>query len=261
MNKKFAFLNFHTEYSSTGTLEKDMCREYCFSDVFWGKNRQGNTYIIKYYLGEAGLDDGQKNNACFLTKEELYDYISLAKKIHDFEFSITEDKDNKNVLDIELTLHAKRIVHRYILTWIRYAYEYPFNMYLMDAMRLQKLDDFKDLDLFNLITLIGATAGYHFHGDRIHSIGDINWPRQFYTLEERVKTLKDAHDTGDINDLFPPIDIIINTLYDKCENFRNNFQSLEYWQGNDYFNERIPYYMDTKNKIIDKQKEQAQHEN
>ena len=250
MNKQFVYLNFHTEYSSEGTLEKAMCREYCFSDVFYGKTRQGNTYVIKFYMGECGLNDGQKNNACFLTKEELYDYISLAKNIHDFEFSITEDEDNKNILDVQITLSAKRVVHRYILTWIRYAYEYPFNMYLMDAIRLKKLDEFKDDDLINLIFLVGATGGYHFHGDRIHSIGDICWPRKFYTLEERVQIVKDANDTEEVNSLFPKLSVELNTLYDKCDTFRQNYQSLEYWQSEDYFAQRVPYYKEAKQTII-----------
>ena len=253
MDKQFVFLNFHTEYSSEGTLNKEMCREACFSDVFYGQTRQGNTYVIKFYMGQVGLKNGAKNNACFLTKEELSDYISLAKKIHDFDFSITEDMDDENVLDVKIELHATRIVHRYILTWIRYAYEYPFNMYLMDAMRLQKLDEFKDDDLINLFNLVGATAGYSFHGDRIHCIGDICWPRKFYTLDERIKIVKDAIDSGEVNYLFPKLEIELETLYSNCENFRKNFQGLEYWQGDDFFAERLPYYIKAKQNIFNNQ--------
>ena len=252
MDKQFVFLNFHTEYSSSGTLEKEMCREYCFSDVFYGKARQGNEYVIKFYLGEIGLKDGAKNNACFLTKEELSDYISLAKKIHDFEFSIDEDEKIKGVLNVTVRLSATRIVHRYILTWIRYAYEYPFNMYLMDAMRLKELDEFKDDDLFNLILLVGATVGYHFHGDRIHSIGDITWPRKFYTLEERIDALKKSEDGGEVNSLFPELDVELDTLYKKDNEFKENYQSLEYWQSEDYFAKRLPYYTKAKQTIINK---------
>lgn len=250
MDKQFVYLNFHTEYSSTGTLEKEMCREYCFSDVFYGRTRQGNTYVIKFYMGQIGLAVGAKNNACFLTKEELSDYISLAKKIHDFEFSIEEDPENKDILNVKLELHAKRIVHRYILTWIRYAYEYPFNMYLMDAMKLKTLDEFKDDDLFNLFTLVGATAGYHFHGDAIHSIGNICWPRKFYTLEERIAAVKAEPDDGTVNDLFGELNIELTTLNDNNKNFQKNFQCLEYWQDDKYFNERLPYYQEAKNKIL-----------
>lgn len=250
MDRQFVFLNFHTEYSSTGTLQKEMCREYCFSDVFYGNSKQGNTYVIKFYMGQVGLKDGAKNNACFLTKEQLNDHIELARKIHDFRFEIREDPDNKDVLDVEIELHATRITHRYILTWIRYAYEYPFNMYLMDAMKLKELDEFKDIDLFNLFTLVGATSGYHFHGDRIHSIGDISWPRKFYTLEERIAAVKKAPDNGEVNDLFPKIDINITTIFDNNENFRKNYECLEYWEDDNYFNERLSYYRKTKDKII-----------
>lgn len=250
MDKQFVYLNFHTEYSSTGTLNKEMEREYCFSDVFWGESHQNNTYEIMFYLNDVALKDGAKNNACFLTKEELSDYISLAKNIYDFEFTITDSEDKKDALVVELTINGPRIAHRYILTWVRYAYEFPFNMYLMDAMRLKKMDEFKDDDIFNLFNLVGATSGYSFHGDRIHCIGDISWPRKFYTLEERIKTLKKSKATGEVNDLFPKLNITLETLYNGNKNFKSNLQCLEYWQSEDYFNERVPYYISAKQTII-----------
>ena len=58
MNRQFVFLNFHTEYSSEGTLNKKMEREYCFGDVFYDKKVQNNKYKIIIYKELNGVNDG-----------------------------------------------------------------------------------------------------------------------------------------------------------------------------------------------------------
>lgn len=242
MDKQFVFLNFHTEYSSEGTVSKPMRREYCFSDIFYDENYQENEYKIRIYKNLTGVNNGQKNNACFMTKDELFDYISIAKRVHDFDLKVTEEKKDRFL--VELTLNAPRVVHRYILTWLRYSYEFPFNMYLADAMKMKKTVGFKRDDIFNLFNLVGATGGYHFHGDRIHCIGDVCWPRKFYSIKEQIDIVNKAKDNEEVNNLFPKLDKLkgFKTLFDELDEFKNNFEALEYWQDDKNFKSRLKFY-------------------
>ena len=247
MDKQFVFLNFHTEYSSKGTLEKRMCREYCFGDVFYHDLYQNNKYRIRIYKNLFGVDNGGKNNACFMTKDELSNYISIAKRIHDFKFKI--ENTDEEMFTVVLELDAPRIIHRYILTWIRYAYEYPFNFYLADAFKLKNTAGFRRDDIFNLFNLVGASCGYHFHGDHIHCIGDINWPRKFYSIKEQIEIVNKAKDNGEVNDLFPELDVNIKTIYDNDGNYREKFQALEYWNDPKEFKCRLKFYKENKDLI------------
>lgn len=250
MDRQFVFLNFHTEYSSKGTVKKPMRREYCFGDIFYEDHYQENEYNIRIYKNLSGVNNGAKNNACFMSKDELFNYISIAKRVHDFDLQITdEEKDNRFL--VKLTLKAPRVVHRYILTWLRYSYEFPFNMYLADAMKMKNITGFKRDDLFNLFNLAGASCGYHFHGDRIHCIGDVCWPRKFYSIKEQVKTVNGAEDTSEVNSLFPELQNIkgFKTIYANSDDFRKNFESLEYWQDDKNFKARLEFYKSNKKAI------------
>ena len=245
MDKQFVYLNFHTEYSSTGTLEKRMRREYCFSDVFYHDHVQNNKYVIRIYKGLDALNQDQRNNACFMTKDELFDYISIAKRFNDFNLKIDE---NEKMFTVHLELDAKRVVHRYVLTWLRYAYEFPFNVYLADAIRLKNVTGFKRDDLFNLFNLVSATSGYHFHGDYIHCIGDASWVRPFYTPKEQINILDKADDCEEVNDLFRHIDAEIDLFMRDMPGYEENMKCYEYWTDDKEFKKRLVYYK--KNKTI-----------
>lgn len=240
MDKQFVFLNFHTEYSSKGTVNKPMRREYCFSTIFYDQAEQDNSYRIRFYKELNGVNDGAKNNACFLTKDELFDFISIAKRIHDFDLKIEDEND---MFVVCIKLNAPRIVHRYILSWVRYAYEFPFNMYLADAIRLKNTMGFRREDIFNLYNLVSASSGYYWHGDSIHAIGNSNDIRPFFSVEEQIKRVNEYNATGEINYIFPTINIKeFNRMTSLIDNYENKIECLDFWNDKKEFKNRLAIY-------------------
>ena len=258
MVKQFVYLNFHTEYSSEGTLNKEMEREYCFGDVFYNDAEQDNYYEIRIYKNLSGVEDGAKNNACFMSKDELFNYISIAKRIHDFSLEIDDDEEHE-MFTVKLSLDAPRVVHRYILTWLRYSYEFPFNMYLMDAMRLKNTTGFRRDDLFNLYNLVSASSGYEFHGDNIHCIGNAGWVRKFYPVKEQIQIVEKAENTQEVNDLYPAIAVKIDHLDSIFNDYFEDLKSLEFWQDNKLFKKRVSLYKKNKELIKEFQNKQKNH--
>lgn len=240
MAKEFCYLNFHTEYSSRGTTLKRMAREYCFSEIFWGNSKQHNKYVIKFYKDLYCVQKEAGNNACFMTIEELNNHINYAKRIYRFKSEVI---DTENYYEVHLEINGPRIAHRFILTWVRYAYEFPFNMYLSDAYKLKRVVGFKRDDIFNLFNIVAESAGYHFHGDHIHAIGDTNWTKKFFKAGEVKKVIADAEPGCELNDLFIDTEIALKHFTDSIKGFSTDkIKDLDFWESNDIFKERTKLY-------------------
>ena len=59
-----------------------------------------------------------------------------------FECSITVEPER---FIINLDIRNKGIYLRLFLTWLRYLYEFPNNVALMDMLKLKKMEEFKDI--------------------------------------------------------------------------------------------------------------------
>ena len=79
LNIDFKYLEFWTYYSSKGTTNKNLAREYCFSKIFYGKHKQNNDYEL--YIYNDGHIKTHDNN-CLLTKEQLITHIEEINKFY-----------------------------------------------------------------------------------------------------------------------------------------------------------------------------------
>ena len=155
----FKFLNYHTEYSVSGTSNKEMAPEACFYYVFNGPGYLKNHYIIKIYKGLQMAKKSNDNN-CFLSKIQLHHHISVLKNIYGFTFNI-EEKINKDLIpyyELTLNINGPNIIHRFILTWIRYVYEHPYNLYVLDVYKLKTMDTFKYINPLNIFNIVACCA-------------------------------------------------------------------------------------------------------
>lgn len=236
----FNFLNFCTIYRSKGSNDHKLRREYCFSQIFYqGPNRQKNEYALEIYFDKAVDND---DNNCFLTKDELEEHINTIKKIKKFEHRI-EELPNKYV--VHFTLDAPRVYHKIILSWLRYTYEFPFNMALYEAFKLKKIPGFKRVNTFNLFNLIAGSMNYTKHGCNIHAIGEFNRFKKFVNWEDFNKTIIRR------NNLDPKCEI--NTLVDYLNENEYNLKYIkknpnlkvnnsEFWETEEEFKKRIKVY-------------------
>ena len=157
----FQFSNYSNTYTANGDVgDISKTNTACFSDVFRVLDNKRKKYFdivytIKINKDKHYVNELNRNNYCFLTKKELYNHIKILKKLFDFNFNVKEEEDSYIV---SAHLFNSSIVHKYFLTWVRYSYEYPYNVMCLDALNLRKQPEFRfisKINIFNLFSLAG----------------------------------------------------------------------------------------------------------
>lgn len=250
MRKNFLMLNFCTEYSSEGNTEKHMRKAACFGEIFHSKRNgviQRNKYTIKLYKLGDFLNKKRQNNACLTDRAGIVRHLRILKSVFKFSYNLKENEDHFILI---ITLHRDLIYHKYMLSWVRYLYEFPFNVFLTDAYKLKNKQGFKAESVINLFNLVGATSGIYQHGIDIHAIGETNKFKALMTTKEIQKTLTDLCGGNTyINDVFPIIyhdkrNDEINKVkgLKTLEEEHDNLHSSDYWESEEEFNKRVELY-------------------
>lgn len=252
--KEFIFLNYHTEYSCKGVFSKTMRAEACFSKAFSNTDSVNNVneeYKIILYKGTDFIKDTHNSNACIFTRTQIKNHLKQAQGIFPFEFTIKELKNwNKRYEVFEITLNLKDVpgsFHRYLLTWVRYLYEYPYNVVLYDALQLKKENCFRFTSIVNLFNLV---LGCYCNSPReIHQItpNQVSKPMDKESIRNKLKKI--SH-----------LNSIYNCIKKKCENntiearyLEFSYEDIEYWNSKEIFeNFRKPIYLKVYNKLIRK---------
>ena len=237
LNIDFKYLEFWTYYSSKGTLDKNLKREWCFSSVFNGLKHQKNEYVL-YIYNNGHLTN--KDNNCLITKEQLIEHINEINKFYKFEYKLKTIKDGYK---LEFTIDAPIIYHKIILSWLRYSYEFPFNVAIYEAFKIKEEKGFKRLTLLNLFNLIGATMYCTKHGTSIHAIGKFYEWKKLINYKEFRKLIEENRrrdETCAINDIIPVLyDDDLKTLelpVDKRINHTN------YWEDEKEYKKILKLY-------------------
>lgn len=160
----FSFNNFHTEFSSKGCDNIGMDARACFNslvsyhrvqDKKFGMVLQtndicSNTYNIIIYLD----DYGDENNCCFMSKEELSEWMEDMKRFAEFEYEINENETYKNswILKLEFT-ERPFAEHFLVLEFVKHTYEFPFSYSSYQAVKMRNIIN-KDELLVNLHNMI-----------------------------------------------------------------------------------------------------------
>ena len=231
----FNFLNFCTRYKSEGTVRHPMIDESCFSEIFRGPNKQVNEYEIEIYFNKHEDED---NNNCHLTTEQLVEFINEIKNVVYFEHALEKHED-KYVLKFKLD--APKIHHKLVLTWIRYCYEFPYNMIVEECFKLKNIHGFKRITFFNIFNIIGPSLNYSEHGTGIHVIGALWQFKKLISYKEIANKLKQAKYEA-VNDLVDYLNINVGDFkYIKVPEGLEIEDSL-YWDDETEFKNRIKVY-------------------
>lgn len=237
----FKFLSYDTIYSVNGTTHKELASEACFYKVFASEFYLNNTYKILIYKGLNKAKHNQDNN-CFLSKAELYHHISLLKNICKLTFSIKEyiDEDLYPYYELNLKLKNFNIVHRFVLTWIRYAYEFPFNIYILDTYKLKKDPIFKYVNPFNLFNLVSSSCQYGNDNHMLTSLNKFHKILKYNWIRTKMLKLSKKH-CREVSEIF-------NNLQYKAVNARDLIKH-SFGEWNEGFEKRKEIYIDNYNKI------------
>lgn len=160
----FLFNNFHTEFSSKGDDNIKMDERACFNSLvsyhrtsnsrFGSMLRKNdicsNTYNVIIYLD----DYGEKNNCCFMSKEELSEWMEDMKRFAEFKYEINENKKYENSWILKLEFIKRPFAeHFLVLEFVKHTYEYPFSYSSYQAVKMRNIIN-KDELLVNLHNMI-----------------------------------------------------------------------------------------------------------
>ena len=192
--------NLYTVYSSTGSRAQSLDMRACFGSVL--KNTYGtmdNTYSIYTYVEEVPT----ANNLCIFTPEEIRNYLAYIADVVPFSFEVSEIQSGedgtkwfkKPYIKIFAHINGPHINHVFILTMIRYLYEYPYKCVLEDVFKLKQIPEFAKISIFNLYNVVAFSIninsyGCHFSNDMSHYDG--NNPVLFIKkgdIKERIQYL------------------------------------------------------------------------
>lgn len=210
----------------------------CFSDVFRAvKNNSSVKYQIVLYIGTRYSAEQHKSNACIFTKQEVRNHLKLLKSLYPLRYSVRDYKDKDGYKRILVTLNIENTpatFHKYALTWLRYLYEFPYNVLLRDAYTLKKERTFRFESIANLFNL--TLSCYCTYTMDIHQIptNSIIQRLKLADVKRRIKqvnSLNSIYEKGDEKTLRIP---------KKIQNF--SVEDIEYW--NVGFEKRKPIYME-----------------
>lgn len=236
---EFNFLNYHTEYSCKGDVNKPMGGEACFGAVFRSNlDVMKNTYEIHVYKGVQLLAKNQ-DNACFLELPQIYKHINILKNILNFKYKIKEEinKDLIPYYNVFFTYEGSMLEHRLILTWIRYLYEFPYNMYLRDIVKLKQINEFSKINPINLFMYLSCSRPL---GRDIHSIFDFHYlykPMHYNDIKSRIKTMNIVHQSM-LNYFFLKLQGGRGNQFTNYQLHRNNnYHESDFWENK--FEDRV----------------------
>lgn len=251
--REFSAKSLYTEYSCTGSLNKSRRSHACFAHVFDIMNKSKTTkYSINYkiyvYKGLDFMEKMHANNACLISKRELRHHLDQLRGIIPFKAVIHERTENScPCYVISLTLeNARGIQHKYILSWIRYAYEFPFNVILAEAIKLHKEKGFMFESVANLFNMVGGLFGLLGGGHSIPYGTDIGFLRrkQLAASMARKSCLNHIYECRYDGIKLGNSKISRYTRYD-----------LEFWTNERLFNEeRKPVYLERYKEIKQRRK-------
>lgn len=201
------YLNFYTWYSSEGHVKQEMKREWCFGHIFrihdFPEDKiLKNIYTIRICHSGKDIMHGYSNQ-CYLSLTYIKRYLNQGKKIVNFTYTITKDKDYYYIVADVQDIH---IAHKFILTYIRYLYEVPFALYLYEAVHLKHdCDEFKHLNYLTIYNIVSATIPNYEHGTGIHNIGNSYDFKKLLSVKDIKQCFNDP-DLTQLNNIFPVLE-------------------------------------------------------
>lgn len=225
----FEYLSYSTIYQASGDLvfeNKDLEGQACFSYIFRNvRNNKKQHIIYSIYISTdpSFIQDNRENNLCILTEEQIRFHMSYLRFISSFKYKITKKFiDNYSGFRIDLDLNAIGNVHKMFLTWIRYLYEYPYNLVLYDSFKLREEKRF--IEKSNYLNIVNFVTTF-YSNDWIHQI-----PKSHHNIPEFItrKSFKDRLMKCDhLNDILKNsnIQIALFTEYDEIDDFIKDFDN------------------------------------
>lgn len=232
---EFKFLDYSNYCQCSKKFPKSTI---CFSHLRFPGERVDSYYLYINQNSGYGWKSHVRHH-CLLTLKEIRKLIRNIQSYINFTYSIREYTNNKGKwYKIHLRLQKHNFIQLlFILTSLRYSYEYPFNVICKDAFKLQQDSRFKQLNLINTCNLIFK---YVFNYERtVHSLCD-----EFVKFTPKANIRKNLANPYNVHGLFKKGD----GLEDDCP-FNEKIADLDFWMNDKEFETRKQFYLTKINKF------------
>lgn len=242
--KEFRYLTYHTEYSCSGTFNLKMGARPCFMSAFNKvRNNSNIKYKIRLYPGIDLCKKASHSNACLFSKQEIRNHLLQLKDLFPFSYRVLDEMKGGNKI-IVIHLHLKDVpatFHKYILTWIRYLYEYPYNVILKDAYLLREDLGLRFQSMSFLFNIVSSCQRVYV-GEG-HSIRE----KHLHTPLTKSELKKRIEEVRCLDDIYEDMNMNRGRLPETIGKF--SYDDIEYW-SEELFNEvRKPVYVELYNKV------------
>lgn len=234
MEKNYKFTEYHTLASTVDTFPKP---EVCFAHILNGFHAIQSVYLYIAKDKNFGFDRRLRHNL-MLSFKELKKLIKLIQSIYPFKCKIISTTYNKKEY---YKLHLKFEVYNrksilFVLTALRYSYEFPFNVISSDSFKLMKDPHFQNRGFFNICNFIFRIF-FNDSERTVHSLCDDHVSRTKKSeLITRVRKIDKVHNLFNY-DHFKDRGVHLREL--------NTFDGVKYnqdfWDNN--FNDRYNVYI------------------
>lgn len=254
-NFEFKYLNLNTVYTySLYRLKTDQpelrkqgtVRGPCFNTLFTDlsrlfhiKERLQAEVTIYANRSPQILKNRNINNLVMVDRSIVEKHMAVAKRLVDFEYKIKTGTD----LVINFTVTGTTIQVKFLCAWIRYLYEFPANVFLLDVYRMKRLKEFKDISEVNLTILIDTVLRNHCH---IRADQCVLVDRHFINEDKLARDLQRGERyLEDLSELFE-----WNTICTYIHPAVKNVKTINYWMDKDTYKERLKYYKKSLGKYL-----------
>lgn len=260
MPTKLGCLSLCSEFSCEGHVNVEMSRSACYGralNLWRNETRTPKqiTWTIRIRKLGTPEDISDYNNFCLMKKEEIEAHLEYCKNTYgiDFEYNIVETtRFGKGCFVLTVGMNRRKTEQKFVLTWIRHLYEFPFNMFMLDALKLKNEEkEFEEEHLVNILQVVGSTYTVPEH----ESNGDFVC-RQYRSDQclctpfkklVSIEEIKEHNTTSDlITSSYSENQSKADIIHYKDESGAEVQETLtlEYWQNPDTWEERRQAYLD-----------------
>lgn len=240
---RISYISYATIYSCEGSVGLDLTNRACFSNVLCYRSKlQKEHYEIILVRDPRFATVNYKSNLCLLNDRELRKHLWLVRRLFPFEYNVTEVQyEGYSAYQVTLDVDAPYFYHKYLLTWLRYAYEFPYNIILNEALRL-KHQALPHESIANLFILCANSYNnaieYYSPGHAITDPGS-GFLKE-YELKAKINEIAGNGDfyTQHCNNIYPITGKKFQTIPDKSVGCY-----LDYWTDPDAFEKRKKVYL------------------
>ena len=242
----FDRLNYSTIYKSNGDLGKINLSSFaCFRNIFYKiednelHNKKVNQSYSIYIATTSELIDRSYNNYCTLDLSTIKRYLRALQILVPFKWKIIEEDRSfrdYNLLRVDISTDIKGFQHKFLLTYIRYMYEFPYNVILSDAYRLKNLPEYKFESITNLYQLCALLyPGCYGTG---------------HALAFKAKHCSNKNLINRLNSRRTNLNNLLESYYIRKDLGDIPYRRLEYWTNKENFEIRLEKYNEVYKKWI-----------